>query len=256
MIEIGTGAFVYDFGMSYYENFLNNRIRGLSTNGDASYIFNDEGDNSRRIWYDTDGLIGAGTEVINGVTVDSGMDIKQYINTNYSGDQPTCLVDKIVREIGNAIADVLGVVELGDIGCTLSQIIHDIIDKFTDIFGSFICTATLGDTDCGQKLLGELKRYRDIEVMNTHKGMRIVKYYEILGPKIVAAIDNDADSEIVYKYILADYIIPLKAATEAEPGSGGRLAVFSIYFRLMDEMAKRYDVKVSSVFDRWVEEYK
>ena len=254
MIE-QTGALIYDFNKSYYENFISNRYIGLSTNGNASHLFNDEGDNSRRIWYDS-AWGGAETEVVNGVVVDAGINVRDYINNVYNGDQPTCLIDKLAREIGNAIAYVFDVVGLGGIGCTIQQAIFDIIDSFTDIFGSFICTATLEDTRCGGKLLDELKKYRDTEVMNTHQGMRIVKYYEVLGPRIVAAIDADEDSDVVYKYVLAEYVLPLGDATKAESGSSGRAKVFSIYFRLMDEMVNRYGIKVSSVFDKWKEEYK
>lgn len=243
MIDQST-TFTYDFSLSYYENFLANRYNALSTNGSASVLFNDEGDNSRRIWYDT-AWGGAETEIVNGIVVDNGINVKEYINNVYSGDQPTCLVDKIAREIGNALGDVFG-----DVGCDIGQIIYDIIDSITDVFGSFICTATLEDTRCGESMLKQFKEYRDTEVLTTHQGMRMVRYYEVLGPKIVRAIDEDSDKEVIYKIILADYLVPLQVAIESKDRDG----VFGIYFKLMDDMVKRYGIRVGSVFDKMVKE--
>lgn len=246
------GAFTYSFDKNYYENFISNRVKGLSTNGDASYLFNDEGDDSRKIWYDSQ--IGANTTVIDGVTVDNGLNLKGYINAVYNGDQPVCLIDKMAREIGNATAKIIDPLGIG-FGCIISQVIFDIVDSFTDVFGSFICTATLEDTECGDRVLNELKRYRDEEVLTSHEGMRIVRYYEVLGPKIVQAIDSDPDKELVYKYILADYVLPLSELVRAEKGSGVRVQIFSVYFKLMDDMVKRYDIRVGKQFSKWKEEY-
>lgn len=275
MVEYPTAPFVYDFSLSYYENFKASRLKALSTGGTSSLVFGVDradpdnenpvgvADHTKLLWYDYPevqngenvGWEGATKATIinsDGVSVeiDNGIDVKEYINNVYNGDQPTCLIDKLVREIGN----VLSKIEIG--GCKIHQAIYDVIDSITDVFGTFICTATLESVDCGgPRLLDELKAYRDSEVITTAEGLRIVKYYEILGPKIVEAIDLDPYKDIVYKYIMAEYVTALESAIHQEKGSGQRAKVFSIYFQLMDDMVDRYDIKVSSTFKKWSKEY-
>lgn len=228
--------FVYDFNKSYYENFYSNKLGGMSGSGLASVVLDSEH------WQAHDA-----TTTVNGVVVNNGVDVANYISNVYNGDTPICMLDKIAREIGEFLGKIGG-----DFGCDLGQVIHDIIDAFTDVFGSFICTATLDAGDCGKELLNELKNYRDLEVLSDKKGRRIVKYYTVLGPKIVSSVDGDKDKDVVYRYLLAHHIIPLKQAVD----SANKEKVYSIYFRLMDEMVDRYGLKVSKEYKEWSKEYR
>ena len=89
-------------------------------------------------------------------------------------------------------------------------------------------------------------------MLSDKKGRRIVKYYTVLGPKIVSSVDGDKDKDVVYRYLLAHHIIPLKQAVD----SANKEKVYSIYFRLMDEMVDRYGLKVSKEYKEWSKEYR
>lgn len=185
--------------------------------------------------------------------MDIGIDLKTFVQNVYNGDQQICLIDKVAREIGQAVADIFGAVGLGDLGCSLGNVISKVFDKFTDIFGSFICTATAEalDSECARKMLTEFKDYRDNRVMTTKKGKQIVRYYQVLGPKIVEAIDKDVDKAIVYANIMQDYLVPLKTAVDSDDNK----EVFRIYFKLMADMVDKYQIKTGMKFRQWVKDY-
>ena len=111
--------------------------------------------------------------------------------------------------------------------------------------------AEMLDTECAKKMLEEFKSYRDNKVLTTKKGKQIVRYYQALGPKIVEAIDGDPDKELVYATIMTDYLTPLKNAVDVNDSK----AVFGIYFKLMDDMVSKYNIRVGMKFREWVKEH-
>lgn len=233
-----TQPFTYSFSRSYFENFKANLVSQQSTSGSFNVMFEDYWKDYRRI--DTNGM-------------DVGIDLKTFVQNIYNGDQQICLIDKIAREIGQAVADVFGAVGLGDLGCSLGNAISKVFDKFTDAFGSFICTATAEalDSECARKMLAEFKGYRDSRVMTTRKGAQIVRYYQVLGPKIVEAINKDLDKDVVYASIMQDYLMPLKIAVDSDDTK----EVFIIYFKLMADMVDKYQIKTGMKFRQWVKDY-
>lgn len=233
-----TQPFTYSFSRSYFENFKANLVSLQSTSGAFNIMFEDYWKDYRRI--DANGM-------------DIGVDLKTFVQNVYNGDQQICLIDKVAREIGQAVADVLGAVGLGDLGCSIGNVISDVFDSFTDVFGSFICTATSEalDSECARKMLAEFKGYRDSRVMTTKKGAQIVRYYQVLGPKIVEAIDKDVDKGMVYVSIMQDYLVPLKTAVDSDDNK----EVFRIYFKLMADMVDKYQIKTGMKFRQWVKDY-
>lgn len=241
-----TQPFTYSFSRSYFENFKANLVSLQSTSGAFNVMFEDywkEKDVNGNYKYrqiDVDGF-------------DKGISLKTFVQNVYNGDQQICLVDKVAREIGQAVADVFDAVGLGDVGCKLGNVISKIFDKFTDAFGSFICTATaeMLDTECARDMLAEFKNYRDTKVMTTKKGQQIVRYYQVLGPKIVEAIDKDEAREFVYNEIMQNYLMPLRLAVKNDDSK----EVFRIYFRLMEHMIDKYKLKVGIKFRQWAKDY-
>lgn len=236
-MKASTQVWVYSFTYSYFENFKNT-VKQAAKGAGAFNIFWED------YWlkYRTSN---------NGY--DGGVDIKTFVNNVYDGSQPVCLTDKIAREIGKAVYDTLNAVGLGDAGCAIGKAINDVIDSFTNIVGTFICTATITtlDNECGQVLLDLFKKYRDDEVLTTKKGIRIVKYYSIIGPRIVQAIDEDPNKEEVYQYIYDKYLLHLKEAVDSK----NKPLVFEIYFLLMQDMLEKYNIKASKEFRKWLKEY-
>jgi len=238
-------AFTYSFSRTYFENMKANLASMQSTGGLFNKMFEDywkEKDSDGNYKY---------RRVVDGF--DEGIDLRTFVKNVYNGDQQICLTDKIAREMGQAVADVFDTVGLGSIGCSIGQAISHITDKFTDAFGSFICTATAEslDTECARELLDKFKAYRDNKLLTTRKGRQIVRYYQILGPKVVGAINKDVNPDEIYKEVMNNYLIPLKVAVDEE----NTVKFLSIYFTLMDDMVKKYDIKVTFKFRQWVKEY-
>lgn len=240
-----TQPFAYSFSRTYFENFKANLASQQSTSGSFNTMFED--------YWKEKGADGnyKYRRVVNGF--DEGISLKTFVQNVYNGDQQICLVDKVAKEIGQVVADVFGAVGLGDLGCDLGNAISKVFDSFTDAFGSFICTATAEslNSKCARDMLTEFKGYRDSKVLTTRKGQQIVRYYKVLGPKIVEAINADADSELVYAAIMKDYLMPLKEAVDADDGK----EVFRIYFALMGDMVDRYGIKTNMKFRQWVKGY-
>lgn len=222
---------VYDFQKSWYENYYSNRLNSMSTTGD----FND--------MYETAWKDRRATITIDGAVVDNGVDIKQFVQLYFNGDTPLCMIDKLASDIGELIGKLPG-------GCDLGKAIFKAIDSITNVFGTFICTATIEaighkESSC---VLDMLKEYRDKEVANTAEGLKMIRYYGVLGPRIVRHIKEDAEREVIYKYLYAEYISPLQTAVKSKENS----KVFHIYFRLMEDMVQRYNIKTSKRFKQWV----
>jgi len=246
--------FIYDFNKTYHANFLDNRKKALISSGGIMEILHNP-----TYWQQYDEL-----STINGITVNYGISAKRYINDVYNGKTMTCLLDTIVREVIRAINDVvgwltgaLGIPGVGDFICTITNAINDVFDAFTDLFGSFICTATLKGFPCGESILQGLKNYRDLEILTFEEGKKIVKYYHILGPKIVAAIDSDIEKDVMYMYIANKYILKLNDAitVESVDKQTQKIKIITMYFAMMDEMIEIYKIKTTKQYKLWSKEY-
>lgn len=225
-------TFSYDFEKSYYENFWSNRYSAMRNGGQFNEAFT-------RLW----GAYNS-TKTVDGVDVDDGVDIKLFVQYTYNGDTTLCMIDAMVQ----AITDIIGSV----IGCGIANAIFDIVDAITDLFGSFICTATVEalGTECGESFLTTLKSYRDEEMMTYREGLNMVRYYTVIGPRIVEAIESDIERHTVYAYLWNTYIEPLGTMVKGNE----KEKIILTYFTMMDEMVKRYKLDVSPKFDHWVEE--
>ena len=239
------GAFVYDFNRTYYENAYGNMLRENKTKGRAATLFNSrEGSTPDQLyWYDST-WGGAGQETVNDIFVDSGVDIKKYVQNIYNGDQPLCMIDSMFKEITEAVWGSLGL-------CSVGQVIYDIIDSFTDLFGTFICTATVKAGKCGEQLVEVLKEYRDEVVPNLPEGKKMARYYTVVGPKIVSAIEEDPYKDDIYRYLGMHYVSPLMALIDKNDYK----QAMKLYFTMMDEMVKKYGITTSSKFKQWCERY-
>lgn len=223
-------TFSYDFNKSYYENYWANRYGAMRNAGEMNDIMD-------RLWWNYNE-----TQNIDGTNIDYGVDIKSFVQTTYNGQEQLCMLDALAQEI----FDVLGSV----FGCGLARALFKIFDWFTDLFGSFICTATVETlgTECGQEFLQVLKDYRDKEMMTYREGLNMIRYYRVLGPKVVEAINADIESHAVYTYLWITYIAPLPTYIE----NGEKDKVIYIYFKMMDDMIKKYDIETSDKLDNWM----
>ena len=227
--EIST--FSYSFDRSYYENFWANRYAAMRNSGEFHYL-NDE------LWQKhNDSLI------LDGISVDNGVDIKPFVRAVYNGQQRMCLLEII----GDAILEAIGSV----FGCSVARAIEDALDDIADFFGTFICTATVETlgTECGREFIDMLKEYRDVEMLTFKEGIDMLRYYRIVGPRIVAAINNDPEKHTMYTYLWNRHIKPLEALIK----DGQKGKVLHSYFTLIDEMVKHYDIDMSPRFDKWME---
>ena len=230
---------IYDFRYNYYENFYRNRLSQMSTSGSFYDMFVQN-------WAPHDEVLSLG-----GVNVNNGIDIKAYVQKHYNGDMPECIAEKFASDVDDIIdSDWF---KYGDPIVVVTILIARAVHKFfKKIFGiSFICSSTLGvlGNDKGTKLLSKLKRYRDTEVLSTKEGIEMVRYYEVIGPRIVEAISKDKDAEIVYKYLYAEYISELSGLIDVDRAT----KIYDIYFRMLDDMVKRYEIKTSKRFEKWVQ---
>jgi hypothetical protein len=234
MTENALGAFTYSFGQSYYDNFKDNRIKELKNIGSFNAMYLDLWDK-----YDS-------TTTIDGIVVNNGVDIKDFVRKVYNGSQVDCMFEGIAHDIADTLQQYLP----GGLGCTLGRIFRSV----GDALGSFICTATVDTlgTSCGQQLLKKLKHYRDTEVMTDKEGLDMVRYYCIIGPRIVEAIDNDVEKLTMTTYIWNKYISKLSGLIDA----GDKDNIVYVYFMLMDEMVTHYNIDTTVRFDEWLEEYK
>ena len=231
-------TFQYDFSKTYYENFISNRSQSMAGSGDFSHVYGS-------LWKELTSYT-----TIDGIEVDNGVDIKGFVQYAYNGDQPTCMVDKLAKEIGNLLGDIGQRVGLGDLGCEIGQVFYDIVDSITDVFGSFICTAAseVVDKKCNKEMIDGLKMYRDELSSQDDEYKQMAKYYMIVGPKIVEAINKDKNSTTIYKYQMSVYILELIGLAKAKQGR----KFVELYLRMMDEMVNKYDIKVSKRFKKWV----
>lgn len=222
---------VYDFRFNYYENFYRNRLQALGSSG--SYY-----DMWQNGWIFCDSVRtiddGYGSVVVN-----NGIDIKSYVQKHYNGDVPECLTDKIASAVRDAVRDVR----------EFNKKIFDAVNDFVaDLFGSFICTATMETlgTECGRELLVKMKAYRDTN-MTDAEGIAMLRYYSVLGPRIVKALDEDPDAEALYKYLYADYVSKISKLIDRDDA----VELLAIYFKMLDEMANRYNIKTTDRFKIW-----
>lgn len=222
---------VYDFRYNYYGNFYRNRLQAMSSSG--SYY-----DMWQNGWIHCDDLRtiddGYGSVVIN-----DGIDIKAFIKKNYNGDVPECLTDKIENAIKDAI-------DWGqDVASSIASTINEYLD---DLFNSFICTATTDtlSTACGRALLGKMKNYRDNN-MTDADGIAMLRYYSVIGPRVVTAIDNDPDRDALYKYLYAEYISKISNLIDDD----AQVEILVVYFGMLEEMVIRYDIKTIHRFKQW-----
>jgi len=239
--EVGI-PFAYDFEKSYYDNFIGNLENGLQISPgyyDLYYgVTQEEADANGTTRRD-------GWESYTSDTgVDTGVPIASYVNTVYNGATKMCLVDKLVYKVSNALSKI----EIG--GCTIQRALYKIVDSFTDVFGSFICTATVDmlGTKCGNNLLDKLKSYRDTEIMTTEEGRKMVKYYVVVGPKIVNAINEGNDPDSMYQYIWAEYISKLEKLVDSD--EKGR--IIELYLTMMDELIEVYSIDLDKRIRSWV----
>jgi hypothetical protein len=240
-----TGAFSYDFNLTYYENVYMNMLKTAKTTGEVAVIFNSAGTspNEDKYWYDTS-WPSATTTTIDGVVVDNGIDVRAYVQDTYDGEQAKCLVDKFAYAVLDFSKNLPG-------GCFLAQALYQFIDWFTDLFGTFICTATVKSTQCSAALIPILQQYRDEVVPQIEDGYKMAKYYTVIGPRIVRAIDADPEKEQVYKYIGITYLQPLVMYM----GSGDVDKCLFVYFDMLNDMVNRYSIKTTPTFDKWVIRY-
>lgn len=246
-----TGTLVYDFNKGYYDNVRTLIYNDLRVATEMSFIFNtyDTGD---KYWYHP--TEGATSDVVGGVTVDNGIDIREYIHNVYNGDQPLCLVDKVAKEILQLTGRIfyeLGLDELGDFVCSISQLVFNIIDAFTDLFGTFICTASVKYTDCNSKLVEDFKQFRDDMAPTVKESNRMLKYYTVLGPKVVRAINKDPEKDQVFKYLTSHFIKPLHDKVRDNDVEG----FVTLYFKMLNEMVNRYNIATTVYYKRWAKEY-
>jgi len=230
-----TAPFVYDFRYNYYENFYSQRRSEMSTSGSFYDMWS-------TAWLHTDSVkalddgLGVGS-----VDINNGVYIRDYVKKYFNGDTPDCLTDKLIRGIKKALKYANPFY--------IQKLIFDAIKKFLKkLFGSFVCTATMDvlGTQCGMDFLSEMKSYRDRN-MTDKEGVDMLKYYDVLGPKIVANINEDDDSHIVYQYIYAEYIDKLREPISRDDSA----EVLKIYFRLIDDMVTRYDIKTIGRYKVW-----
>jgi hypothetical protein len=243
-MKIPTGPLVYDFNRSYYENAYGNFLASYKVTSEIgtlmSYV---PGNTEANYWY-AEGH-GTTTKIIEGVDVDAGVDITEYVQKIYDGEQRLCFIDNLAKQILDI--PIIG----GLLPCSVRQLVFDIIDGFTDLFGTFICTATLKTTPCGEDLIELLKEYREEVAATMEDSDKILKYYTIVGPRIVKAINKDSEGDHVYNYLGAEYIHPLIVAMKTKDYDTS----VKLYFRMLDEMVSRYDIKTLPVFKEWVERY-
>ena len=225
-------TFNYNFELSYYDNYLHNLEKSIPKAGNVYTMFMDS-------W-----LTKSTTKVVDGVVVNDGIDIKDHVQRVYNGQTPECLLDAIGHKIAAASTKIFG--------CEFGKAIYAIIDDFTDIFGTFICTATteyLG-RECAASFLQVLKDYRD-STMTDREGLLMLKYYRDIGPKIVEAISNDVDKDDVYKYLWADYISTLHTLVACNDKD----KLIGVYLQMVDEMADRYNISTGKEFTDWKVKY-
>lgn len=230
-----TAPLVYNSKLTYYSNFYLARSRAMATTGDFNAMWQDA-------WSLYDNTITVvdhnGTTVVN-----NGIDITWYVKKNFNDDMPTCLADTIAK----AIADII----YYSGGAVAEYVFNAVSDFLSDLFGgSFVCTATfkvLG-TKCGNELLTKLKGYRDA-TMTDRESIFMLKYYEILGPRIVDAINEDEYAEDVYKYLYAEYISWLSKAIDNKDSA----YIMHVYFKMIDAMVIRYDIRTGKRYKRWLQ---
>ena len=224
---------VYDFRFNYYENYYRNRLQAFGSSG-SYYDMWESGwincDSVRTI----DDTYGVGSVVVN-----NGIDIQAFVAKNYNGDLPECLTEKVVTAVREAVRDVR---EFN------TKIVNAVTDYLADVFGTFICTATVETigTECGRKLLVKMKDYRDNN-MTDAEGVAMLRYYGVLGPRIVKAIDADPDRDAVYKYLYADYVSKISNMIDRDQ----QVELLVVYFKMLNEMSTRYGIKTSDRFKLW-----
>ena len=235
MASPDTAPFVYDFKLSYYENYYLNRLKQMGTSGNFYHMWEEA-------WnlYDE-------TKSVGGVAVNNGVDVTYYVHKHYNGDTPMCLTEKLVREI-ERIMDESWV--KSSIVLYVALFVVAAIVKFVNkILGSFIVTATVNalDHECAKRFIEELKEYRD-QTMTTGEARNMLRYYSVIGPRVVDAIEEDPQKDFVYKYIYSEYLTKLPALTKADK----KMEVFHVYFTMMNEMIDRYQIQTSKRFKRWL----
>jgi hypothetical protein len=102
----------------------------------------------------------------------------------------------------------------------------------------FIATACLNTVaeGTGNHELTVLRHYRDSYVQSLPEGESILNEYYTIAPKIVTAINKQADSQEIFREIYRDYLVHAVKLIEANE-KGNALA---LYFKLVRTLETRY----------------
>ena len=100
----------YSFNKGYYENFLSNRVAGITGSGNVNNTL-------KKLFLDPEHIV---VENIEGIDCVGYIDVKNYVKKTYNGNKPMCLDEKFKQLLAdidtflsfsdwdNAVVDFIG----------------------------------------------------------------------------------------------------------------------------------------------------
>ncbi len=239
----------YSFDKSPSENLLQALRTSAAINGEFAAVFFSDADENG--YWDTYAQVNADGTM-------RGIDMAHYIKNIYDGTVPTCLVEKIFREVGRLVYNISDTVGLGGLGCAIGGFLNDIgggISKITK--KSIICTAVTDSVDSGSSVLETIKKFNVENIMDTEEGMAIYREYLVVGKKIVDKLNSIESGSSEYRYLYNTFVIPVyDISVDLTLNKEDKLKKFLVkYFEMLDYLVDKYEIKVSSAYTKKRIEY-
>lgn len=156
---------------------------------------------------------------------------------------------EVRRVLGESVGSREGAAKGAVLGAWIGGPVGAIIGGAIGGGHCFITTAASATLSLQQAdaLLLRLRHFRDTYVRSREDGAGVISEYYRLAPKIVRAIQSRPDSERVWAWVTAQYLIPAMIAARSYRSA----TAFALYVQMIDrlgEMAHRYDLPPA---DRW-----
>lgn len=209
----------YSFDKTYYENFLHNRVAGITGSGKVNVTI-------KQLFLNGGSLV---VDNINTIDCIGHVDFKNYVKRIYNGDRPECIDEKVknaIHEAGKAIS-TWDDKAAGWIDNTFGTNIGN---------GSYICTEVTNKLNNADIYMPIFNKFRDNYIFKSQIGIKIFKEYRDIAPLLIKNMKEDIG---IYEYLFNAFLISFQDLILND----NYATALDVYFDMLDYLCERYSIK-------------
>lgn len=204
----------YDFNRTYYQNFLKNRVSGITSssriNSTIKNVF---------LPYIT-------PLDVEGVLCIGSVECKDYVKRTYNSDKPTCIDGKVKEELHNAGEEI----------STWDDWIGDRLGISDDVEdASYICTAVTKKLNKNNDYMKVFNEYRDKVIFKDKYLKQLFVKYRRKADVLVANMSSD---DGVYEHVWEVYLKEFYQCI----ADGSNKSALLLYADMLDWLCDRYEI--------------